>query len=584
MAVIDSFNRPNADLDGSTADNGATWDVLAGTVAIASNTATPTAGSPSATAALPYGAHTTFDLSLTVSVTSGSANPAGLLFRILDNSNRLGCFLAITTQRAQIFKADGGTTTLLAEAPVTIATSTTYTVRARGNGAAIEMFVDGVSIVSFTLTGGDETQYTAANGYTSIGFRGDTTAVFDNLTDNNQALTVTGIASGAAFGTAVVSQRINGTGIASGAAFGSAVVTQGQTIAAFGIASLAAVGSHTVSAFPFLRQTGYEFIPGEQLTFNTQFDGSTAIAENLIVHALAGDVDIGTITRTGTGWSVPVNLHYTDMTLNVAWKVAAGGEPGASGSFTQGNFSGSQSFVLEYSSPLAGSWVVKGSATNPTDGTNVTAWPSGTTGSLVGDGIAVAAFAVGAVLSNSADTVSNGYTLRFTQGAGVFEAGLWVADKNVLGGTTTTTTLTRAAPVTADQTHGSVVVFGKAVPQTVTPTGIASAAAVGSAVLFGIYPVGIASAAAFGTATVAVATVLPVGPTGIPSGQAFGQHVVFIGFLIRCTGIASTQAFGTATVAYPARLFKAGQFDPDAIFFGEDLVSEIFYGEDPVWQ
>ena len=40
----------------------------------------------------------------------------------------------------------------------------------------------------------------------------------------------------------------------------------------------------------FFRQGGYEFLPGEQLTFNTQFEASTAQAGNLIVHGLAGDI------------------------------------------------------------------------------------------------------------------------------------------------------------------------------------------------------------------------------------------------------------------------------------------------------
>jgi hypothetical protein len=181
VAVLDTFDRADGAL--GTASGGGSWSVLAGTAAIVSNTARPASGSPSATAALPFGNHDNGDFSMEVQVTSGSANPAGLVFKLLDNNNRLGCFLAITTQRAQIFKTDGGTTTMLAEAAVDIDPSTFYTVRALLTGANIEMFVDGVSAVTWTLTGGDETQYTAANGYTNVGFRGDTTAIFDDLTD-----------------------------------------------------------------------------------------------------------------------------------------------------------------------------------------------------------------------------------------------------------------------------------------------------------------------------------------------------------------------------------------------------------------
>lgn len=179
--VLDSFNRANGAL--GTSDSGQNWSVLTGTSVISGNAAVVTAGAPSATAALPFGDHTTGDFSLKVSVSSGAANPAGLLVRVLDNNNRVGCFLGISNQRASIFKTDGGTTTELAFAAFTIAASTVYTVRAVLTGALIDMYVNGVLVVSFTLTGGDETQYTAANGYTKVGFRGDTTATFDDLVD-----------------------------------------------------------------------------------------------------------------------------------------------------------------------------------------------------------------------------------------------------------------------------------------------------------------------------------------------------------------------------------------------------------------
>lgn len=178
--VLDSFNRGNGAL--GTSDSGQTWSVLTGTAAISSNTAVPTGGSPSATAALPFGDHTNGDFSLKIKVTTG-ANPAGLLVRVLDNNNRVGCFIGIATNTVSIFKTDGGTTTELVNTAMTIVSGTTYTVRAVLTGAVIDMYVDGVFKITWTLTGGDETQYTAANGYTLIGFRGDTAAVFDDLTN-----------------------------------------------------------------------------------------------------------------------------------------------------------------------------------------------------------------------------------------------------------------------------------------------------------------------------------------------------------------------------------------------------------------
>lgn len=397
------------------------------------------------------------------------------------------------------------------------------------------------------------------------------------------SITCTGIASAQALGSPTVSQHIACTGIASAEAFGSTVVTQGQTIAAFGVASGAAIGSHSIDAFPFLVQTGYHFIPSATFSFDTPFAAQTATADNAIVFCLAGDKDIGTLSLTGSGWSTPVNLRTADVSLVIAWKIAAGGETGVAGSFTSGNTSGCNSFALEWHSSLTGYWVDKGHASNNSDGTNVTSWATGTTSTLAGSGVAIAAWAVDSIQSNSVDSVSNSFVERFFQGAGLSEAGLWVASKNVIGGTTTSSTLTRAAPVTADQTSGGVLVLGTAQTQTLTPTGIATGQALGSPAIFALYPTGIASAVAFGTATVAVSSSLNVSPSGIASGAAFGQHVVFIGFLIQVSGIATAAAFGTATVTHPARLFKFGGFNPTAVYLGEDP-AELFLGEDVVWQ
>lgn len=276
MAVLDDFNRANGAL--GTASGGGSWSVLAGTCAIATNVATVTAGAPSATAALPFGDHDNGDFSLKVAVSSLAANPAGLVVRLLDNNNRVGCFLAASTQKAQIFKTDGGTTTMLAEAAATIAINTQYTVRARLTGALVEMFVDGVAAVSFTLTGGDETQYTNANGYTKVGFRGDTTASFDDLISSaGQNITGTGIASTEAFGTAAVSQFMLPTGVGTLEAFGAPVVT--QQIQGTAIASTEAFGSHSVAI------SGFSFFPASIASAETF---GVAVVEQASLRAYLG--------------------------------------------------------------------------------------------------------------------------------------------------------------------------------------------------------------------------------------------------------------------------------------------------------
>ncbi|MEU7817056.1 hypothetical protein [Pseudonocardia sp. NPDC049154] len=193
---------------------------------------------------------------------------------------------------------------------------------------------------------------------------------------------------------------------------------------------------------------------------------AAATAGNLIVFAIGGDKNIGTLALPG--FTPTVDLRSTSTSLVIAWKVATGGETTISGT-VGANGAGLNTWVGEYAQTGSGAWQVQASATHNTDETNVAAWSSGTAGAAAQDGLAIAAFSVDSVTSDSVDTFSNSYTTRRTQGGGGSEAGLWVGEKQVPQGATTETTLTRSAPVTADQMSGAVVVFGRAV--VVAPVG-----------------------------------------------------------------------------------------------------------------
>lgn len=625
--TLDTFNRANGSL--GTADSGQTWSTLTGTTAIASNKATVTAGAPSATAALPYGNHDNGAFSLKIAVSSTSANPAGLVMRILDNNNRIGCFLAPSTQKAQIFKTDGGTTTMLAEANATIAANTTYTVKAILTGAKIDMYVDGVFYVTFTLTGGDETQYTNANGYTKVGFRGDTAASFDDLVDEGgtQTVTTTGIATAEAFGTAVVTQNVVVTGIATAEAFGTVSVAQtvapggiaspeafgapvltqapiNQTITPTGIASAEAIGALSLGGpfifptsipsaetfgatrlvqYPTRVQDRWIFLPKNTFDINVPFDQQAAVVNHAIVFVGAFHHDIGTLTLDGPNWRYPVNLRSFSLSLVIAWKPAAGGETGVTGHFTQGNDTGSNMLVIEYASQAPGQWSELGVGSNNTDETNVLVKASGTTPATIGDGIGVAGFGLGNVGPDSTDSFSNSYNAIFTQGGGQFESGVFAADKLIPFGSTTSTTLTRSGAGVAHKMSGGLVVLGRSAVQAIAPAGIASAEAIGTPDFpASPQPPSIPSEEAFGTAVVAVQA-LAITPAGIPSAEVFGAHVVHIGPVLFVTGIPSAEAFGTPTAGNGVRHIALGPVVLTSIYVGTAR-PKIYQGTTLVFQ
>lgn len=441
-----------------------------------------------------------------------------------------------------------------------------------------------------------------------------------------------GIAGDEGFGTSAVSQAVSGTGVASDEAFGSVVVARGQGVSLTGIASEEALGSvavlnpqtltltaidgaeafgdatltidgsgaviatavdsaeafgsHTLTRSPFTVQADNHFIPGGTFTFDAPLPISPADAGNAIFLAIVGDKNIGTLTLDGVGWNVPVNLRSTSLSLVIAWKEAAGGELGATGSFTTGNPGGSQVYISELETSDPGVWALKASASNNTNETNVTSVSTGTTGAAVGNGKAMAVFGVDSFKSDTTDAFSNDFTTLFAQSTGDAETGMWVAQKGAVAGETYESTLTRTqlvATLVPDQMSGAVVVLGKAFVQDLAPVGIEPGEAFGSAVVPGpLQPTGIVSSEAFGELLVEVGDLLVV-PTGIDTSEAIGEPVLSFGFVIQATSAESGETFGVAVVEIGARKFYLGATQVEGVLVGETTVTAGYVGSALVW-
>jgi hypothetical protein len=392
-----------------------------------------------------------------------------------------------------------------------------------------------------------------------------------------------GITSEEAFGTAVVvtPQTITTTAIDGAEAFGTHVLTSGITIAPSGAASAETFGSAQIHYSPYTVQAAARFIPGGTLTFDATLPTATATAGNAIFVVIVGDKNIGTLTLTGLGWNVPVNLRSTSLSLVMAWKEAAGGETGAAGSFTTGNPGGSQVYISELASVDPGVWALKGSASTNTNETNVTSVSTGTTGAAVGDGKALAAFGVDSFKSDTTDAFSNAFTTLYAQSTGDAETGMWIAQHGAVAGVTYESTLTRTQLVETlvpDQMSAGMIILGKAFIQAITAVGIEPSEAFGTAIVPGpLEPVGITSTEAFGSVLVERGSLLIV-PTSVSSDEAFGIPVVGFGKVLQLTSIDSGETFGLAVVEIGARKFWLGPLHVEAIKVGESSVTAGYVG------
>lgn len=186
---------------------------------------------------------------------------------------------------------------------------------------------------------------------------------------------------------------------------------------------------------------------------------------NLLVFAMAGDKNTGTLTLAG--FTQAVALTSTSVSLYVAWAVSDGTETAISPTWANSSQFGNTYHYGEYAdAAISGStWQVSAQATNITAEVNVTSWSTGTTGAATDDGLGMAFIAM-----DSADSVvdgttawTNSYTARHTtlNSAGA-RGGLHIAEKQIAAAATTETTFSFTASTTnRDQLTGAVLVFTK---------------------------------------------------------------------------------------------------------------------------
>lgn len=208
-------------------------------------------------------------------------------------------------------------------------------------------------------------------------------------------------------------------------------------------------------------QSTSSFIAPSTTTYAATF-ADAVTAGNALVWVCAFDKQPGTLTMSGTGWTVGVNLRSSSVSLAMAWKVAAGGETSLSGSASGGNVSGSRVWIAELSQSGAGAWQAVAASSN-SDETSVASKTSGTTAAASVLSRAIAAFSLDSVGNRGTSyTYTNGFTEVFspvTEGDGG-EAGLWIASSSINAGATAESTLSRIGGST-DQMSGGILVIGR---------------------------------------------------------------------------------------------------------------------------
>lgn len=113
-------------------------------------------------------------------------------------------------------------------------------------------------------------------------------------------------------------------------------------------------------------------------------------------------------------------------------------------------------------------------------------------------------------------------------------------------------------------------------PQSLAPSGIASAESFGSASVAPdqiITPTGIASSEAFGTAALHGGAIIAT--TGIASGEAFGTALIGLSQIVAPVAIPFTEAIGSATVVVSMPLLVA----PDSIDPGDMGWPDLSYNQ-----
>jgi lysophospholipase L1-like esterase len=165
LMLSDSYTRPAGAPVAAEYPAGAAYTTLSGTWAITGNKLGLTAGGSIAVEA------GIADVDITAVIELGAGTPTpGVLFRVSDDSNRLGFFLNPSTGSVQIFRMDAGVNTALTSSAFTF-DRTYYVMRVIARGALINCYVNGVKVATHTLSAANQTKFGA---FTKVGFRSST--------------------------------------------------------------------------------------------------------------------------------------------------------------------------------------------------------------------------------------------------------------------------------------------------------------------------------------------------------------------------------------------------------------------------
>ena len=124
---------------------------------------------------------------------------------------------------------------------------------------------------------------------------------------------------------------------------------------------------------------------------------SAATAGNLLVAALAGDKNTGTVVFTdnlGGAWTEVVEVPGASVSTYLAYKVAAGGETTITATTSAPSTTGNTGRVIELSQDGTDSWTLVASSVPAYSDTTALSRSTGTTGTASFGGLAVAVAAV----------------------------------------------------------------------------------------------------------------------------------------------------------------------------------------------
>jgi len=260
-------------------------------------------------------------------------------------------------------------------------------------------------------------------------------------------------------------------------------------------------------------------------TFAATFD-TPATAGNLIVWVAASDGNAGTTTQPTDTPNLPIALKSNDVSLQLAWGEADGGETTISGTVSS-NVAGGRCWIVELADTTGtGSWARRYTSTVFTSSGGSTSAdaviPTSTAATEGGYGLAAATW--DAIATAGTASWSNSWAKDFDGSSGS-AVSLWTATKSgIASGSQESTTLTRSGG-TAEQYQAFLTVFGKVTPSTTGAVAGSAPQAVGTLAATETDFGAVAGSAPHPTGTLAAAQTdfgAMVGQTSHPIGVLIG--------------------------------------------------------------